>query len=210
MLEILTGSAAFGQLLSFSGVTPAITRLATDTVLDAIVILILMELVVIFLGMFIEQTSIVMVTILWTSPGLWWVAVVPPAVLLTAYRTSISHRIERQRLEKLYEASSLLHKSPQVEDALIAAAEQAQSMFGVTDVEIVVLSDESVSRRHARIHFLHPGLVEIRDLSSNGTFLDGRRIDCVAVTDLDKRAHVLSLGAQERLFIELRNGSADS
>ena len=63
VLVILTGSAAFGQLLSFSGVTPAITRLATDTVLDAIVILILMQLVVIFLGMFIEQTSIVMVTI---------------------------------------------------------------------------------------------------------------------------------------------------
>ncbi len=63
VLVILTGSAAFGQLLSFSGVTPAITRLATDTVLDAIVVLILMQFVVIFLGMFIEQTSIVMVTI---------------------------------------------------------------------------------------------------------------------------------------------------
>ncbi len=62
VLVILTGSAAFGQLLSFSGVTPAITRLATDTVLDAMVVLILMQLVVIFLGMFIEQTSIVMVT----------------------------------------------------------------------------------------------------------------------------------------------------
>jgi diguanylate cyclase (GGDEF)-like protein len=85
--------------------------------------------------------AIVMITILWTSPSLWWVAVVPPAVLLTAYRTSIIHRIERQRLEKLYEASSLLHKSPQVEDALTAAAEQAQSMFGVTDVEIVVVGE---------------------------------------------------------------------
>ncbi|MEE2612030.1 MAG: TRAP transporter large permease subunit, partial [Pseudomonadota bacterium] len=63
VLIILTGSAAFGQLLSFSGVTPAITRLASDTALDAIVVLILMQLVVIFLGMFIEQTSIVMVTI---------------------------------------------------------------------------------------------------------------------------------------------------
>ncbi len=63
VLVILTGSAAFGQLLSFSGVTPAITRLATDTVLDAMVVLILMQLVVIFLGMFIEQTSIIMVTI---------------------------------------------------------------------------------------------------------------------------------------------------
>ena len=63
VLLILTGSAAFGQLLSFSGVTPAITRLATDLPVHPIVILILMQLAVIFLGMFIEQTSIVMVTI---------------------------------------------------------------------------------------------------------------------------------------------------
>jgi tripartite ATP-independent transporter DctM subunit len=63
VLVILTGSAAFSQLLSFSGVTPAITKLATGTVVDALVILIMMQLVVLILGMFIEQVSIVMVTI---------------------------------------------------------------------------------------------------------------------------------------------------
>ena len=40
-------------------------------------------------------------------------------------------------------------------------------------------------------------------MSSNGTFLDGRRIDCVALTDLDSERHILSLGAQERLFLEM-------
>ncbi len=63
VLVILTGSAAFSQLLSFSGVTPGITKLAADLPVDPIVVLILMQLVVIMLGMFIEQTSIVMVTI---------------------------------------------------------------------------------------------------------------------------------------------------
>jgi tripartite ATP-independent transporter DctM subunit len=63
VLVILTGSAAFSQLLSFSGVTPAITKLATGLPVDPIVVLILMQIIVIFLGMFIEQTSIVMVTI---------------------------------------------------------------------------------------------------------------------------------------------------
>jgi len=61
----------------------------------------------------------------------------------------------------------------------------------------------SVSREHVQIHFLHPGLVEIRDLSQNGTFLDGRRIDCVALTDLHERRRILSLGSQERLFLEM-------
>jgi tripartite ATP-independent transporter DctM subunit len=63
VLIILTGSAAFGQLLSFSGVTPALTQLAVNLPVEPIVVLILMQVVVVFLGMFIEQTSIVMVTI---------------------------------------------------------------------------------------------------------------------------------------------------
>jgi TRAP-type C4-dicarboxylate transport system permease large subunit len=63
VLVILTASAAFSQLLSFSGVTSALTKLATDLPVDPIVILILMQVVVLFLGMFIEQTSIIMVTI---------------------------------------------------------------------------------------------------------------------------------------------------
>ena len=62
---------------------------------------------------------------------------------------------------------------------------------------------KSISRRHARIHFLHKDLVEIKDLSANGTFLDGRRIDCVAVTDLREQCHILQLGSQERLFLEM-------
>lgn len=63
VLIILTGSAAFSQLLSFSGVTPAITKLATGGDISPVVVLAMMMLVVIFLGMFIEQTSIVLVTI---------------------------------------------------------------------------------------------------------------------------------------------------
>jgi tripartite ATP-independent transporter DctM subunit len=63
VLLVLTGSAAFSQLLSFSGVTSGITELATGLNVHPIVIMILMQLVVIVLGMFIEQTSIVLVTI---------------------------------------------------------------------------------------------------------------------------------------------------
>lgn len=63
VLIILTGSAAFSQLLGFSGVTTAITRFATGLPVDPIVLLVLMQLVVVFLGMFLEQTSIILVTI---------------------------------------------------------------------------------------------------------------------------------------------------
>lgn len=63
VLVILTGSAAFSQLLAFSGVTSGITKLVVDLPVHPIVILILMQLILIFLGMFIEQTSIIIVTI---------------------------------------------------------------------------------------------------------------------------------------------------
>jgi len=62
---------------------------------------------------------------------------------------------------------------------------------------------KSVSRLHVRIHFLHPGLVEVKDLSQNGTFLDGKRVDCVGLTDLDEHVHILSLGDAERLSLEI-------
>ena len=63
VLVVLTGSAAFSQVLSFSGVTAAITELATGRDIHPIIVLILMQAVVMVLGMFIEQTSIVLVTI---------------------------------------------------------------------------------------------------------------------------------------------------
>lgn len=63
VLIILTGSAGFSQLLSFSGVTTAITSFASDMPVHPLVLLVLMQLVVMILGMFLEQTSIVLVTI---------------------------------------------------------------------------------------------------------------------------------------------------
>ncbi len=61
----------------------------------------------------------------------------------------------------------------------------------------------SVSRKHVRIHYMHPGLIEIKDLSRNGTFVDGRKVDCVALTDLKARQHIVALGSVERLLLEM-------
>ena len=63
---------------------------------------------------------------------------------------------------------------------------------------------KTVSRRHVRISYRGPDNIEIEDLSSNGTFLDGQRIDRVAMTDLRERSHELLLGTHEKLRIEWR------
>lgn len=62
ILIILTGSAAFSQLLSFSGATTAITEWATSLPVAPLVLMLIMMLIVMVIGMFIEQTSIVLVT----------------------------------------------------------------------------------------------------------------------------------------------------
>jgi len=61
----------------------------------------------------------------------------------------------------------------------------------------------TVSRRHTRLTHVAPGVVEITDLSSNGTFLDGRPIARETVSDLAETTHVLGIGSQERFELSL-------
>ena len=52
----------------------------------------------------------------------------------------------------------------------------------------------SVSRRHCRISYLAPDLVEIVNLSANGTFVDGHRVDRIVLDDVRRRGHEIRLG----------------
>jgi pSer/pThr/pTyr-binding forkhead associated (FHA) protein len=61
----------------------------------------------------------------------------------------------------------------------------------------------TVSRRHTRIDHVSPGVIEITDLSSNGTYLDGKAVARETVSDLAERTHLLGVGAQERFELRL-------
>jgi len=63
---------------------------------------------------------------------------------------------------------------------------------------------KSVSRKHVRISFHGEDNIEIEDLSSNGTFLDGQRITRVVLHNLAERSHELLLGTQEKFRLEWR------
>jgi len=63
----------------------------------------------------------------------------------------------------------------------------------------------TVSRRHTLLHHVAPGVVEITDLSSNGTYVDGRKIERERLEDLATKNHILSIGAQERLELALES-----
>jgi hypothetical protein len=64
----------------------------------------------------------------------------------------------------------------------------------------------TTSRRHCRLAYLAPDMIEIRNLSTNGTFVDGHRVDRLVLTDCRFQPHRLRLGP-EGVEIELTPGS---
>ncbi len=60
---IIAGATAFGQILAFSGATVELVKLAENAPLPPICIFILMQILVLIMGCFMEGISIIMVTI---------------------------------------------------------------------------------------------------------------------------------------------------
>jgi diguanylate cyclase (GGDEF)-like protein len=83
--------------------------------------------------------ALVGVTILLEDVTGGWLALVPPVVLFVAYRAYSSTRRDHERLEALYEATQALHGSPQLEDAMATAVDQASKLLDAQMCEIVLL-----------------------------------------------------------------------
>jgi tripartite ATP-independent transporter DctM subunit len=63
ILLIIAGATAFSQILAYSGATAGITQLATGLPIEPIFIFIAMQVVLLFLGAFMEPVSIMMVSL---------------------------------------------------------------------------------------------------------------------------------------------------
>lgn len=60
---IVAGASAFGEILSFSGATRGLAQFAIDLPVPPIVLIILMQIVLLFLGMFMSMIAIMMITL---------------------------------------------------------------------------------------------------------------------------------------------------
>ena len=60
---IIVGSSTFSQLLAFSGASSGLVSWATDLAVDPVAMLLLMFLVLLFLGMFLDQVSQMLLTL---------------------------------------------------------------------------------------------------------------------------------------------------
>jgi diguanylate cyclase (GGDEF)-like protein len=83
--------------------------------------------------------ALVGVTVLLLNPAAFWLSIVPPVVLFVAYRAYSSKRRDHERLEALYEATQALHRSPQLDDAMATAVDQASKLLDAQMCEIVLL-----------------------------------------------------------------------
>jgi tripartite ATP-independent transporter DctM subunit len=63
MYAILTGSLAFSQILAYSGATAGLVQFASSLPLPSILLVVTMQFVVLILGCFMEQMSILMITL---------------------------------------------------------------------------------------------------------------------------------------------------
>jgi tripartite ATP-independent transporter DctM subunit len=63
LLMIITGSTAFSQILAFTGATSGLAELATSAEVGPMVVIVIMQLILIVMGMFMEPLSIMMLTV---------------------------------------------------------------------------------------------------------------------------------------------------
>ena len=87
-----------------------------------------------------SSLALLAVTLFEMRPAAAWLALIPVAVLYGAYRAYVGQKQERNRLESLYEITKLLHASPQLENAMSAAAVNTQQMLEAERVDILLFN----------------------------------------------------------------------
>ncbi len=84
ILMILTGSVAFSQIIAYTGATRALTELAMSLPVSPMILLVMMQVVLLILGMLIDQISMMMIVVPIFMPiveasgwdPVWWGAIV--------------------------------------------------------------------------------------------------------------------------------------
>ncbi len=92
-----------------------------------------------------SSLALIAVTMTRLVPGMAFLAFIPPAILFLSYRAYMGQREQRARLESLYDATRVLHETPEIEEALRVAADRARAMFGAEYSEITLFTDETHS-----------------------------------------------------------------
>jgi diguanylate cyclase (GGDEF)-like protein len=96
------------------------------------------------LGLAIGITNTVVVltavTFLWHDPGALWLLAIPVLALYAAYRAYISEREKHESLEFLYESTSILQRTPDLDRAILELLQHTRRMFKAEAAELSLLA----------------------------------------------------------------------
>jgi len=62
----------------------------------------------------------------------------------------------------------------------------------------------AISRTHCRIAYQDDKWVEVQDTSANGTFVDGKKVARLVISDIKDKSHEIRLGPVETFILEWR------
>jgi diguanylate cyclase (GGDEF)-like protein len=82
--------------------------------------------------------ALLAVTVLWLSPGLLVLLILPLVMVFVAYQAYVSEREKHERLELLYQSSRILQHSPELDSTLVALLSHARTMFRAELAEVVL------------------------------------------------------------------------
>ena len=91
------------------------------------------------------MVSLIAVEILWEDQRAAVLLVVPVAMAAIAYRGYNEHRTKSDTLDLIYESTRMLHRSPEVDSALVGLLGQARTIFRAERAEITLLPVDQVS-----------------------------------------------------------------
>ena len=89
---------------------------------------------------------------------------------------------------------------------VLPLAEGVEVTVGRSAEATIRTRNKSVSRKHARISYIAPDMVEIENLSGNGTLVDGKLVDKIILTDCREKTHKIQLGPRG-VLLRLQPGS---
>ena len=79
------------------------------------------------------------VTFLWADPEMLWILALPAVLLYLAYRAYMSEREKHESLEFLYESTTILQRTPELDTAIVQLLGHARKMFRAEIAELTLM-----------------------------------------------------------------------
>jgi signal transduction histidine kinase len=90
-----------------------------------------------------SMLAIVAAIVATSTPEVWWVGFAPVLFVFIAYRAYVDQTRDKERVAALFDAATALHRSPQIERAVVAVAERVVDLVKSEAALVAVFSGDT-------------------------------------------------------------------